>query len=114
MRGKGWPAAYKLYGDQAAAAPQPFHVRAVLPFAGNGATPKYFLRAGAPGLVMLKKASADRIQELLRVLDFIAAPFGSRQSVLLNYGVQGTDFTLDTNANPALTDTGKTDMTFPW
>jgi putative aldouronate transport system substrate-binding protein len=114
MMGEGWTAAYQLYWDQAAAAPQPFHVRAMLPFAGNGATPKYFLRAGAPGLVVLKKASADRVQELLRVLDFIAAPFGSKQSVLLNYGVQGADFTLDANGNPALTDTGKAEMTFPW
>lgn len=114
MMGEGWSAAYQLYWDQAAAAPKPFRVRAVLPFSASGRTPKYFHRSGAPGLVMLRKASADRIQELLRVLDFIAAPFGSQQYVLLNYGVQGTDFTPDANGNPALTEVGKAEMTFPW
>src|SRR5579864_145108 len=107
MMGEGWTAAYQLYWDQAATAPTPFQVRAVLPFNAPGVSAKYFLRAGAPGLVMLKKASAERVQELLRVLDFIAAPFGSQQYVLLNYGVLGTDFAPDSNGNPALNDVGK-------
>ena len=63
---------------------------------------------------MLKQASPDRIKEVLRVLNFIAAPFGSQEHLLIRYGVRGTDYNLDDNGNPVLTDQGKTDMNFIW
>jgi putative aldouronate transport system substrate-binding protein len=42
----------------------------------------------------MKKASPDRVKEMLRILNFIAAPFGSKEYLLSNYGVLGHDYTL--------------------
>jgi putative aldouronate transport system substrate-binding protein len=47
---------------------------------------------------------------LLRVLDYIAAPFGSEEFLLINYGVKGRDWEPDANGNPITTKTGQIDM----
>src|SRR5919202_1318511 len=47
---------------------------------------------------------------LLRVLDYIAAPFGSEEYLLINYGVKGRDWMPDDNGNPITTKTGQVDM----
>ncbi|MEU6607493.1 extracellular solute-binding protein [Streptomyces shenzhenensis] len=41
-----------------------------------------------------KKASRQQIEDLLAVADFCAAPYGTKEWLLTNYGVEGTDFTL--------------------
>ena len=64
--------------------------------------------------MLSKKASADRIKELLGVLNFLASPFGSAEHLLINYGVKDTDYKLDNNGNPVLTDKGKADTNSPW
>lgn len=50
----------------------------------------------------IKKGSADRVTMLLRVLDFLAAPFGSKEWELLNYGVEGVHFTRGADGSPSL------------
>jgi putative aldouronate transport system substrate-binding protein len=40
-----------------------------------------------------KKASKSRIRELLNIVDWLAAPFGSTEYLLKNYGVSGADWT---------------------
>ena len=47
----------------------------------------------------------ERVKELLRILDYLAAPFGSEEWFFLQYGVEGVDYQL-TNGVPALTDRG--------
>ena len=72
--------------------PPPSKIRPVPPFAFDGGQPVYWLVAANHGYTVLKKASDERIRELLGVLDFLATPFGSQEYMVNNYGVMGTDF----------------------
>ena len=66
---------------------------AVLPFAAKqGQKPIHYLGRGFYSSTMLKQASPDRIKELLRVADFLAAPFGSAEDLLLTTGVVDRDY----------------------
>lgn len=62
----------------------------------------------------VKKASGDRVKQVLALADFAASPFGSEEYTLINYGVEGKDFTRDAKGNPALTKQGTQDVTVPW
>src|SRR5205823_6296405 len=55
-----------------------------------------------------------RVKELLRIMNFLAAPFGSRESLLLDYGVKDVDFNLDSQGNPIATPKGTADLTVRW
>ena len=55
---------------------------------------------------VLKKASPDRIKELLRIMNWLAAPFGSQEDLLLTYGIKGQDYNLDDKGNPKPTPEG--------
>jgi putative aldouronate transport system substrate-binding protein len=48
----------------------------------------------------IKKSSPDRIKELLRIMNFLAAPFGSQEDLLLTYGLKDQDYSLDASGNP--------------
>jgi len=47
---------------------------------------------------------------MLRILNFIAAPFGSVEQQLIAYGVEGNDFKYDDDNNPVLTDQGHAEV----
>lgn len=79
--------------------PVNFHPLAPFP-AQAGGQPMHCLSVGFQLATALKKASADRIQELLRIVDYLAAPFGSAEDLLLIAGIPGVDYTLDSNGNP--------------
>ena len=51
---------------------------------------------------------------LLRVLNYIAAPFSSQEWALLNYGVEGVHFNRDTQGVPVLTDKGRAEVLSTW
>jgi putative aldouronate transport system substrate-binding protein len=81
--------------------------RLVAPFSADGkAKPQYFLGIGNLGATVLKKGSADRIQELLGALNYMAAPFGSTEKLLAQYGTQAVDYTFDEQGNPVPTTSG--------
>jgi putative aldouronate transport system substrate-binding protein len=82
--------------------------------AGAGVKPVYFLGKGNGGPIVLKKAPPDRIRELLGILDFFAAPFGTQEHLLTRYGVKDVDYTLDDQGNPILTDDGQARNTPVW
>jgi len=67
--------------------------------AGHYLVPGYFQFIG------LKKGSKSRIEEVLRVLDYLAAPFGSQEYLFVNYGISGVDYTLR-GSDPIETKTG--------
>ncbi|MCX5085504.1 extracellular solute-binding protein [Streptomyces sp. NBC_00401] len=62
----------------------------------------------------VKKAPKARVEQILRLLDFIAAPFGTEEYTLINFGVEGTDFKRDAKGIPVLTPTGSQDIGVPW
>jgi putative aldouronate transport system substrate-binding protein len=91
-----------------------FHM--LKPFAAaDGGKPQAFLSHGFISMNVLKKASPDRIKELLRIMNFLAAPFGSQEDLLLSYGVKDHDYALDAKGNPAPTPEGITRaFNVPW
>ncbi|MEU0640977.1 extracellular solute-binding protein [Streptomyces umbrinus] len=52
------------------------------------------------GYTVVKKAKKERVQLLLRILDYLAAPFGSKEWELVHYGVEGTHFTRAKDGSP--------------
>jgi putative aldouronate transport system substrate-binding protein len=64
--------------------------------------------------VMVKKGDDKQVERVLRVADFLAAPFGSEEYLLLNYGVEGPDYAMDSDGNPIPTDKGNADVAVPW
>lgn len=60
-------------------------------------TPGWYGFASIPAKVAQDK---ERLKELLRVADFMAAPFGSKEYTLMVFGVEGRHYTLDDKGNP--------------
>ena len=62
----------------------------IKPFAAqDGQKPIHFLGTGFVSTNVLKKASPDRIKELLRIMNWLASPFGSQEDLMLTYGLTG-------------------------
>ncbi|WP_151475766.1 extracellular solute-binding protein [Streptomyces albicerus] len=80
---------------------------AALPYSVGG-TPGGIVGARRSfGYTILKKAKKERVQLLLRVLDYLAAPFGSKEWELVHYGVEGTHFTRAKDGSPEPNDLGQ-------
>ncbi|MBV9326460.1 MAG: hypothetical protein JO352_22070 [Chloroflexi bacterium] len=108
----GFPA-FIAYYDMFQVDPS-YKLRTIRPFAFDGGQPVYYTGNSGVGPVFFKKASPDRIKELLRVLNFLAAPFGTTEYLLNMFGVEGTDFTYSSEGDPTLTDQGKADTLVQW
>jgi putative aldouronate transport system substrate-binding protein len=77
------------------------HFSIVKPFASEATgRAQHFLTAGTVAYNLVKKGSADRIREVLRVLNYLASPFGSEEDMLLTYGLRDQDYTMDPSGNP--------------
>lgn len=86
-------------------------IRLVPPFGAlDGVKPTYPLYHGSFGMIVLKKAPEARIKELLRVLNFFAAPFGSEERELIAYGVEGRNFTRNPAGAPVVSDAGRPEI----
>ncbi|ACU73543.1 extracellular solute-binding protein family 1 [Catenulispora acidiphila DSM 44928] len=57
-----------------------------------------------------KKLSDAQVKELLRIANYLAAPFGSAEYLVSRYGKEGVDYTMTSGA-PILTDQGNKDVT---
>lgn len=88
-------------------------MRVVVPFGHNGGKGQYSFRNGTFGVTVFKKASKARIEELLRVANYIAAPFGTVESSFMTNGVKDVDHTLDAHGNPTITAQGTAEMQLP-
>lgn len=77
----------------------------------GGSTRKYLTKAIAT-ITAFKKASADRIAELLRIANWIAAPFGTEEHRFRYFGIEGRDYTLR-GSDPVLTPTGVQERRVP-
>jgi putative aldouronate transport system substrate-binding protein len=91
-----------------------FRPRIVTPFAFDGGRAVHLLGATSDSLTVFRKAAPERIRELLGIVNYMVAPFGTRENLLLNYGVADRDFAFDASGNPVLTQTGLAEVTtFP-
>jgi putative aldouronate transport system substrate-binding protein len=108
----GWSAYGALLWDIGAKAKPPIKFRTLLPFSADGTSkPIWHQSNGLNGITAIKKGSADRVKELLRILNFFAAPFGTEEYTLIKYGVKDVDYTFDSNGNPVATPKGQSEMT---
>jgi putative aldouronate transport system substrate-binding protein len=74
--------------------------------ASGSGTPKMPLEAATAWTSYLnQRLSASQVEECLRIGNYLAAPFGSVEYNLLNYGVEGVDYTM-TGSGPQLTAAG--------
>jgi len=101
------------YSDAiAGAAANKGYERAAFPFfaAGVGGKPRMPLAPPTEYLSYFNKnLKPDQIRELLRIADYLAAPFGSYEFTLINYGAENIDYTMGGNG-PVLTATGQKDV----
>jgi putative aldouronate transport system substrate-binding protein len=102
------------FWDQTAAAQPPGKLRIAPAFSAPGSKPTFPFGLSQMGFSAIKQASPDRVREMLRVLNFLAAPFGTQEHLLVSYGVPDVHHTLDGNGNPILTDKGITEITPSW
>ncbi len=65
--------------------------------------PGFFGFTGIPASV----TDEERVLELLRILDYLAAPFGSEESNFLTYGIEGVHHTLDASGARLFNDQGR-------
>ncbi|WP_338695905.1 extracellular solute-binding protein [Streptomyces sp. Q6] len=83
-----------------------FDLDALVPYTAPGASPHYQQSRGIFGYTVLKKAPKARIELILRVLDYLAAPFGTEEYELTHFGLEGTHFERDKDNNPIATELG--------
>ncbi|WP_327190692.1 extracellular solute-binding protein [Streptomyces xinghaiensis] len=85
---------YGLTFEQASANPD-FRIQGMDFFGPGGGDP--VLYQGAPASLwsfLNKKLPKERIEECLALADFIAAPYGTREQRLIDYGTEGEHYTL--------------------
>ena len=67
-----------------------------------GTKPTPWFGTGNFGFTALKQAPPERVKMLLRVLDFLASPFGSKEWELVNYGLEGVHFNRGADGGPSV------------
>jgi putative aldouronate transport system substrate-binding protein len=94
----------------------PRHFTIIKPFASSAnGKPQHFITGGTVAYNLVKKSSPDRTREILRIMNYLAAPFGTQEDLLLTYGVRDQDYTVDADGNPAPTQAGiQASQYVPW
>ncbi|NLT53547.1 MAG: extracellular solute-binding protein [Actinomycetales bacterium] len=108
MYGDGTGAWGGMVEQQDLAGDTVFKMQAMQPFTASGTgTPRYALGNGASMFSYLnKKLNKAQIEECLRLANYIAAPFGSAEYTLVNFGPADVTHTMEANG-PKLTKTGE-------
>jgi putative aldouronate transport system substrate-binding protein len=115
FRMDAWMVASDLFWSAAAKRVPPGNPQVMGLFpAKDGGTPTYWTTNALLGYSVIKKASPERIKEVLGVLNWLASPLGTQEYLLKTYGVKGTHWNPDDSGNPVLTDRGKADATVPF
>ena len=94
----------------------PAHFDLIMPFSTDAKTKVQAYNSGGFNATnVIKKASPDRIRELLRIVDYLAKPFGTQEDLLLSFGLQGDDYTFDSRGEPLPTTAGTSRSAYvPW
>lgn len=69
-----------------------------------------YIRSGTFGFTGIPASvgqDEERLLELLRILDYLSAPFGSEEWIFTQYGLEGTHHTVDENGDRVLNDQGE-------
>ncbi len=82
------------------------------PHDGTGGPVTYNI-AGYFGQWCIPSATAGddaKVEELLRITDYFAAPFGSEEYIFLNFGIEGEHHTLNDDGSRTLTEAGEREV----
>ena len=66
--------------------------------------------SGIPAIPAKVGKDPERVKELLRVIDYFAAPFGSEEWTFLNYGIKDLHYTVQADGSLVKTDLGNTEI----
>ncbi|GAA2311149.1 extracellular solute-binding protein [Nonomuraea roseoviolacea subsp. roseoviolacea] len=84
-------------------------------FAHDGGTPIMYHNTAAGLFTFVRKGTPKaQVEELLSILDWCAAPYGTKEYELSNYGVKGRHFTLGSDGVPELTDLGTKEVAYTY
>ncbi len=115
----GGPGAWNLADHQNGMAANPSYRRGAFNFfaADGKSAPRVDMGASTSIISYLNaNLKPEQIEELLAVANYLAAPFGSAEFTLVNFGVEGTHFTM-AGGVPTPTDAGKKEVqaqTYPF
>ncbi len=80
----------------------------------SGQLAKWNNGSGVFSITLLKKQDdPEKLKQVLRVLNWLAAPFGTEEYKYRLYGQEGVDHTMDSQGNPVLTKTGTSNTVIP-
>ncbi|GAA3085460.1 putative aldouronate transport system substrate-binding protein [Kribbella aluminosa] len=79
------------------------------PIAEGGGTAPVWLGAPTINITAINLTASDRVEALLSLLNYLAAPFGTSEYLFKNYGVKDVHHTLK-GTDPVLTDKGRTEI----
>jgi putative aldouronate transport system substrate-binding protein len=83
-------------------------------FAADGGEPLGYMRDPAWAYTFLRKElSREQIEEILDVMNWVAAPFGTEEREMIDYGVEGVHFTRGADGQPQLNDKGNAEAGAP-
>ncbi len=89
------------------------NITPLVPPGFDGGKPVIDLTAGFSGIPAIPaKVGKDpeRVKELLRVINYLAAPFGSEEWIFLNYGIEGVHHTVQADGSRIKTDLGNVEI----
>jgi len=66
--------------------------------------------SGIPAIPAKVGKDPERVKELLRVVNYLAAPFGSEEWIFLNYGIEGVHHTVQPDGSRLKTDLGNVEI----
>ncbi|WP_055525816.1 extracellular solute-binding protein [Streptomyces graminilatus] len=104
---------YQQTAEQAKANPG-FQMDAMDIFGADGGNPKLYASSPANIWSMIRKgASKETVENALAAADFAAAPYGTKERMLVDYGAEGTHYTVK-NGVPVKTDQGNAEVINAW
>ncbi|MFI6094648.1 extracellular solute-binding protein [Lentzea sp. NPDC051213] len=92
-----------------------FDMAALPLFNHDGGKPTYPVSTPTSMITMFRKdLPRERVEELLRIVNFAASPIGTQEYHLVNYGTDGTHSTRDAQGEPQLNDLGRKEITLTY
>lgn len=85
-----------------------------IPFAKDGGKAKVWADNVTVSTTMIAKADEKKVRSILSLANLLAAPFGSKEFLAINFGAEGTDYKLDSSGNPVATSAATLDVGVPW
>ncbi|MGW0465522.1 extracellular solute-binding protein [Streptomyces sp. NPDC003027] len=104
---------YGKTAEQAQSNPE-FRIEAMDYFGADGGDPKLYASQPATIWSLIRKgASKETVENALAAANFSAAPYGTRERMLVDYGVEGTHYTVE-DGTPVKNDRGNSEVVNAW